>query len=76
MAADYSASTYPVAQVPITLEEIEWEQFFKTFNESELAFLYQDEKAAGHPSTFHKFIHRESDEHKEHSKSNGKADHK
>ena len=34
------------------LETISWEEFFDTFDERELKFLYQDKKE----STFHKFI--------------------
>ena len=40
-------------------EEIEWEDFFVKFDENELEFLYQDKKANGETSTFHKFIKRE-----------------
>jgi hypothetical protein len=38
------------------LEEIEWEDFFDKFDENKLEFLYQDKKANGETSTFHKFI--------------------
>lgn len=40
------------------LEEISWEDFFEEFEESKLDFLYQDQKADGEESTFHKFIQR------------------
>ncbi len=43
-----------------SLEEISWEEFFEKFEENELAFLYQDEKASGEPSTFFKFVSRKS----------------
>jgi hypothetical protein len=36
------------------LEDIGWEEFFKKFDESNLAFLYQDEK----DSRFSKFVAR------------------
>lgn len=39
-------------------EEISWEDFFSEFDEKELDFLYQDKKADGDISTFHKFIER------------------
>jgi hypothetical protein len=37
------------------LEEISWEDFFKTFDRNKLAFLYQDEK----DSRFHKVVNRD-----------------
>ena len=41
------------------LEEIGWDEFFKTFDDSKLAFLHQDKVASGKPSRFFKFVHRE-----------------
>lgn len=41
------------------LEEVDWDEFFKIFDENELAFLYQDKTADGHESRFNKFIARE-----------------
>ncbi|TWV98731.1 hypothetical protein [Chitinophaga pinensis] len=40
------------------LEEISWDEFFDKFDENNLAFLYQDEKADGEQSYFNKFISR------------------
>src|SRR4051812_46195155 len=40
------------------LEEIEWDEFFAKFDESELAFLYQDRTKDGKLSRFHKFVRR------------------
>lgn len=40
------------------LEEIEWDEFFRIFDENRLAFLYQEETASGQ-SRFNKFIRRE-----------------
>lgn len=40
------------------LEEIEWDEFFRKFDEAELAFLYQDRTADGKLSRFHKFVRR------------------
>lgn len=40
------------------LETISWDRFFATFDERELAFLYQDETADGHESRFSKFVER------------------
>jgi hypothetical protein len=42
------------------LDEISWDEFFRKFDESELAFLYQDETSDGKPSRFHKFVRRSS----------------
>jgi hypothetical protein len=41
------------------LERISWEQFFRTFEESELAFLYQDETESGGTSRFFKLVRRD-----------------
>jgi len=41
------------------LEEISWEDFFSDFDKDKLDFLYQEEKADGETSTFHKFVNRE-----------------
>lgn len=41
------------------LEPISWDEFFEKFEEQNLAFLYQDEKADGEQSYFSKFISRE-----------------
>jgi hypothetical protein len=41
-----------------TLEEIDWESFFDKFDQSDLAFLYQDETENGGQSRFFKFIRR------------------
>jgi len=40
------------------LEEIEWSEFFRKFDESGLAFLYQDRTKDGELSRFHKFVRR------------------
>jgi len=41
-----------------SLKEIDWDQFFETFEEKELAFLYQDKTADGKTSRFFKFVRR------------------
>jgi hypothetical protein len=46
------------------LEEVDWDVFFKTFEDRELAFLHQDETADGSTSRFFKFVRRGGDEHK------------
>ena len=40
------------------LEEISWDDFFDTFEDRKLAFLYQDETADGDESRFFKFVSR------------------
>lgn len=42
-----------------SLEKIPWREFFKKFDESRLAFLYQDKTKAGRPSRFSKLVRRE-----------------
>jgi hypothetical protein len=39
-------------------EEMEWDDFFSDFEKNKLDFLYQDKKADGETSTFHKFVER------------------
>jgi hypothetical protein len=40
-------------------EEVDWEEFFRIFEESKLAFLYQDKTKDGSTSRFNKFVNRE-----------------
>jgi hypothetical protein len=40
------------------LEHISWDEWFDKFDESDLAFLYQEEKASGEGSTFFKLVNR------------------
>jgi hypothetical protein len=42
-----------------TLDEISWDEFFRTFDERDLAFLYQEETEAGGKSRFFKFVRRD-----------------
>ena len=44
-----------------SLEPISWEEWLQKFNENNLAFLHQDEKASGEDSTFFKLVKREGD---------------
>ena len=39
-----------------TLEEISWDEWYKTFKEKNLAFLYQEETAGGKESHFFKLV--------------------
>ena len=41
------------------LEPITWDQFFRKFDEKNLAFLYQDRTRSGEASRFFKFVGRE-----------------
>ncbi|WFP75435.1 hypothetical protein [Mesorhizobium sp. WSM4906] len=40
------------------LESIEWDEFFRIFDENDLAFLHQDEAGGGGKSRFNKFVER------------------
>jgi hypothetical protein len=40
------------------LEQIDWDEWFRKFDESGLAFVYQSEKASGEDSTFFKLVKR------------------
>lgn len=39
-----------------SLENISWEEWYKTFKEKDLAFLYQDELSSGKESRFFKLV--------------------
>lgn len=41
-----------------SLEEISWDDFFAKFEESNLAFLYQEQTSGGDTSRFNKFVSR------------------
>jgi glutathione synthase/RimK-type ligase-like ATP-grasp enzyme len=41
------------------LEDIDWEDFFETFDDRGLAFLYQEKTSGGEESRFFKFVKRE-----------------
>lgn len=40
------------------LKPIEWEEFFRIFEQNDLAFLYQEETSDGETSRFNKFVSR------------------
>jgi hypothetical protein len=42
-----------------TLEPISWDEFFRKFEESNLALVYQDETDSGGTSRFARFIQRQ-----------------
>ena len=41
------------------LEEISWDEFFKTFEDRKLALIYQEETKDGKESRFSKFVSRD-----------------
>ena len=41
------------------LEEISWDEWYKTFEDRKLAFLYQDETSSGKESRFFKLVARD-----------------
>jgi hypothetical protein len=41
-------------------EPIEWDEFFRIFDENDLAFLYQDETGGSKTSRFNKFVDRKN----------------
>lgn len=49
---------FPKQSKSTDFEEISWDNFFKNFDKHKLDLLYQDEKADGEESTFHKFVER------------------
>jgi hypothetical protein len=51
---------YPGFSGEESLETISWTEFFKGFEQSNLAFLYQDETKEGEESRFSKLIKRDS----------------
>ena len=42
-----------------SLDHISWDEWFNKFDEKNLAFLYQEQKASGEDSTFFKLVERE-----------------
>lgn len=42
------------------LEDVDWEPFFRTFDESNLAFVYQEQTSDGSQSRFNRFVKRDS----------------
>jgi glutathione synthase/RimK-type ligase-like ATP-grasp enzyme len=40
------------------LEHVEWDEWFQAFEDNDLAFLYQQQKASGEDSTFFKLVAR------------------
>ena len=42
-----------------SLEEVDWEPFFRTFDDRGLAFVYQEQTSDGEQSRFSRFVRRE-----------------
>jgi hypothetical protein len=42
------------------LDEVDWEPFFRTFDDRSLAFVYQEKTSDGSVSRFSKFVSRDS----------------
>jgi hypothetical protein len=42
------------------LDEVDWEPFFRTFDDRKLAFVYQERTSDGSISRFNKFVRRDS----------------
>lgn len=51
-----------------SLQHIEWDEFFKKFDESKLALVYQEHTASGEKSNFNKLISRDTEKEKSASK--------
>ena len=51
---------YPGFSGEERLEEIDWDEFARVFDENNLAFLYQEETKKGGESRFSKFVDRDS----------------
>lgn len=49
---------FPEGEADPQLATIEWDDFFEKFDESGLAFLYQDQTADGELSRFCKFVNK------------------
>ena len=58
--AEGSADRFPGGAGEDQLEPISWDEWFETFEENDLAFLYQEQKADGEDSTFFKLVKRDS----------------
>lgn len=41
------------------LDEIDWDEFFRIFDQNKLAFLYQEKTKDGEVSRFNKFVERD-----------------
>jgi hypothetical protein len=44
-----------------SLQEISWEEFFEKFEDSNLAFVYEEETSSGERSNFNKLVRRDEE---------------
>src|ERR1041385_2375417 len=51
---------FPGYSAEQSLKHITWDEFFEKFDESNLAFLYQDKTASGRLSRFNKVVDRDT----------------
>lgn len=51
---------FPGSRVPDSLEEISWDEWFRNFDENDLALIVEGEMANGQSSNFHKLAAREN----------------
>jgi hypothetical protein len=51
---------FPGYSGKMSLKPISWNEFFKKFDESDLALLYQDKTASGKRSNFNKLVSRQT----------------
>lgn len=58
-----------------SLQPISWDQWFKAFDDNDLALVYQDETADGAKSNFNKLISRESADERSHGDSHASRHH-
>ncbi len=65
---------YPGFSGRETLEKIPWDEFFRWFDENELAFLHQDTTAGGQTSRFSKLVRRDGVQMSPHDGSGGAAE--
>ncbi len=49
---------FPPLGTKPNLKHISWEEFFSTFDDKNLAFLYQEKTSTGETSRFNKFVSR------------------
>ncbi|HSN99035.1 MAG TPA: hypothetical protein VLS89_12140 [Candidatus Nanopelagicales bacterium] len=57
-----------------TLEEISWDEWFKAFDENNLAFLFQETTSQGQESRFNKLVSRDSVDEKDVYEGEGEDD--
>lgn len=59
-AAGLLRFTFPTASDDDNLEEVSWDEFFRKFDNADLAMIYQDETEGGDTSRFFKFVSKKT----------------